>query len=171
MSSLNINLTEVNAETVLLEFSGALDESSGERLPELSSRRYIFDLSKVVRVSSAGADVWCRWTRGQEKNKAVISLQKIPACFIRVANVITDVIPKTWEIESFFVPYISSNQTASENILFEKDRHFSKTELVIPPKVQGEIEPQALEPDIHPAKYFRFLWHRWPEMKIKTLSI
>jgi len=170
MSGLQINLTEIGAETFLLEFSGALDEASGERLPELNSARYVFDLSKVARVSSAGADVWCRWIRSQDKKKAQITLRKMPPCFIRVANVITDVIPKTWEIESFFVPYISAAQSASENILFEKDRHFSKTELVIPPKVQGEIEPQALEPDVHPAKYFRFLWHRWPEMNIKTLS-
>lgn len=164
----------INGEEHTFIFRGSIDENASKKMPQVpknSDISIVIDLDKVLYISSFGADIWKRWMRAEFDSTIYhVTVQRIPPCFIRVLNVMSELIPANWDIESFYVPYAGAADSAPENVLFLKEKNFSKTDLIIPPMVLSKIDDRKLQPDVHPAKYFRFLWNRFENIKIRTLE-
>lgn len=170
MKELSVEVSQRGQQTDVV-FSGTLDESAATKMPgEIKGKEIAIDLYRLSYISSFGADVWLRWLKSSFEPDSRVLVKRAPPCFVRVLNIIPSLIPIAWEIESFYVPYVSVTGKNSENVLFEKGKHFTEADLIIPPLLRSEIDNQRLEPDVHPARYFRFLWNRFENIKIKTIG-
>ncbi len=151
--------------TPVFFFAGAIDESSLLDLKLPTDRPVALDLHSLVRVNSAGIQKWIFWTKENLKAKAV-SLRRINPSLARVASITEGLMPSTWDIESFYVPYVNESNSEPEDILYIRDRHFTARELRIPPVVSSTVTQHRLALDVIPEKYFLFLKMRYPGISI-----
>lgn len=159
----------IHFKDTVLEFVGPLDEQALHGLPDsvVGSCR-TFDLAKVSRVNSAGAALWIRWWRKLQLDSTKFTVKRLHSSFIRTLNSVDEMLPASWEIDSFFVPYIGKSDGVPEDVLFVRDTHFNKKEVVLPPLMSSPLDGRRLELDVDPERYFRFLMARFPGLSIKS---
>lgn len=159
----------LHLKDTVLEIKGSLDEQALNELPEsIADSCRTFDLAKVSRVNSSGAAFWIRWWRKLQLDSTQITVKRLPSSFIRTLNSVDEMLPASWEIDSFFVPYVGKSDGVPEDLLFVRDTHFNKKEVVLPPLMSSPVDGRKLELDVDPERYFRFLMTRFPGLSIKS---
>lgn len=160
----SLNYSQVNEDdsTLLLVFSGNIDENSNFPEPQtLEVKSLIIDLNKVELINSLGIRAWVRWMK--ELPSKIITLKNCTPPIVQQMNIVSGFLPSSATIESFYVPFYCDHCDSESAVLMKRNEDFipktSEAEAKIKLKspipcdnCDAERELDALED-----KYFAFL--------------
>ena len=149
----------LGSDPIVIQFIGAMTEDadlSMLRFP--STARLELDLSQLTAINSIGIRELRNWS-GRLQNSD-LKVMFAPKCFIDQINMVPDLIPRTAEITSFYVPYYDEESGEEQRSLFTRDREFTPDQgsgykLNLPTVVDSS--GHAMEPDVIASSYFSFL--------------
>lgn len=136
---------------------GAIDENC--RLPELPASIVVplrIDLSGIKSINSVGCREWTVWLK---KVQALggIHLYRCPSVFISQVNILVGFVPEDIVIESFYVPYYCESCGAEESVLYERGKHFTDINAIVPKEtIICPVCSASMGLDVVKERYFNF---------------
>lgn len=144
------------SEHILLKITGGIDghiDFPRFLIPE--GRWLVIDLDGFKGISSIGIQRWIQWLDSLRPKH--LTLERCPKPFVDQMNNVKNFVPKSCLVKSFYVPYYSYFTEEEAMILFVRGVHYKDKEEAISYPWVLDTSNNAMEPDIHPEKYFRFL--------------
>ena len=149
----------MGSDPIVIHFIGAMTEDadlSMLRVP--STARLEIELSQLTSINSIGIREMRNWSNSL--NNQEIKITFAPKCFIDQVNMVPDLIPRSAEISSFYVPYYSEDSGEENRSLFTLGAEFIPDEgsgfkLNLPTVSDSSGNP--MEPDVVMESYFAFL--------------
>lgn len=142
-----------NVENIL-ELSGDLDEHA--QIPTFKENKNIrINLGKVTSVNSYGVKIWCQWMNAHKDWGAVI-LEECPFVFVKNFHSVRGFLASNVTVLSFYVPYYSDETQERKDLLFMREREFTKDGFVKCPDVL-DSKGMKMELDVIETSYFSFL--------------
>lgn len=158
---INIKADPSSAETVILELAGQLMGEEETPIPALElnpKKRYVLELQNFKAINSMGIRSFVDWMRNF--TSIPLSVISCPKFFVDQINMIVGLLPPHARIESFYVPYYSENQDEEQSVLYRLGtEYFLSGEHVKlnHPQIVADSKGEAMEIDIIPDRYFKFL--------------
>jgi hypothetical protein len=153
MSAFEAKMHVNNVENIL-ELSGDLDEHS--QIPTFKERKNIrINMGKVTSINSYGVKIWCTWMASHKDWDAII-IEEAPFVFIRHISSVRGFISPIVTILSFYVPYFSDETQERKDVLFLREREFTKDGSLKIPEIL-DSKGQKMELDVIESSYFAFL--------------
>ena len=153
-------IESTNSSTIV-SIEGHVDEKSS--MPNLNANTsgdILLDLSKVQSISSLGIQKWLDWVTAFPR-KANIYLLNCPPCIILQVNMVDNFLPENAKVRSLLVPFFCTecDKEFSEKYVVGTDISFDGISVNINKKVTQACDSGecAIEQDINPEKYFKFL--------------
>jgi hypothetical protein len=136
------------------KFEGKIYENS--HFPSLGSIQsdVVIDLEGCKYINSSGVKEWIKWIRAYEGLS--FKFQNMPATMVLQANTVADFLPKTYLIESFYVPYFCEDDESRVDIKFVYGKEYKKS-VDVDDLLQLKRNGQQLEMDVSPKVFFKFL--------------
>lgn len=139
----------------VLSFIGHLTEDADlARIPLTPGVETTIDMAAVTGINSIGINAWIRWILNHKT--AELRLLNCPRPIVDQMNMVKGFVNDRVCVGSFFVPFFSPATGEEKNVLFTQGREFTTTGQVNIPSV-FDSKGNAMELDINPLLYFRFL--------------
>ena len=152
MISFNIT-TESQPDKVTYVISGYVDEKAAFPTPQMR-QKIIISLKDVVGINSIGTRSWCDWVK-QMTLPSVVYLDHCPLLFVKSFNQIIGSLNSNMVVNSFLVPYCSSDASEQKNIIFNRGSEYDDGGNLCMPKVL-DSKGEPMELDVL-NQYFKFL--------------
>lgn len=141
-----------------IKISGTLDEEAQFPQLKLAANPTFLDLNGVTSVNSVGIRNWLNWITPLSQQGQLI-FKNVPHCVVLQINMIEGFLPKTAQVESFYVPIYSEEKDEEAQILLEIGKDIQKSPtgakvLVDVAKIKGGGD---WEFDVVEKTYFKFL--------------
>lgn len=159
---LKIEVTETKSKT-LVALSEQLDDTANfTAISWARANDLEFDLSGLKMINSSGISQWITWSQTLP-GYLNISVSNLPPIFVNLWNVIQDMVPSTWRVESFYLPYVCHETQQNRNVLLIHGKNFNNAGLIepLPPTVVLDPDTQLVwELDVSLSSYVQFLTNR-----------
>jgi hypothetical protein len=143
-------------KTLLLEFSGNIDESSDfSKVPITNVTEIIIDADDVKGINSWGVREWTKWAQSLP-HTIKFTVTKCPQVMINQINLIAGFLPQGAIVASFYVPYFCNSCGHTSAVLFSPDQKTKGSPLGSEAAVCEKCGSKA-EWDIVAKTYFRFM--------------
>lgn len=157
LNKLNVKIQQTD-DKITFELSGAINETFApfvvtlsKQLPRLSYLH--FNLSGITLINSSGIREWTKLIGNAQHIEITIS--HCPKVFIDQVNTVDTFLTSNCRIQSFYIPYFNEDTNKEMNLLMEKGKHFSDSEIQIKQAItEGGVQ---YELDIIENTYFRFM--------------
>lgn len=144
----------VNTVENILELSGDLDEHC--QIPTFKENKNIrIKLGKVTSVNSYGVKIWCQWINSHKEWGAIL-LEECPFVFVKNFHSVRGFLTPNVTVLSFYVPYFSDETDERKDVLFIRERDFTKDGFIRFPEVT-DAKGIKMELDVIESSYFAFL--------------
>ncbi len=157
LNKLNIKIEQTNGK-IVFELSGAINETFApfvstlsKQLPRLSYLH--FNLNGITLINSSGTREWTKLIGNAQDIEITIS--HCPKVFIDQVNTVEGFLTSNCRINSFYVPYFNEEANKEMNLLLEKGKQFTESDIQIKQSItEGGVQYQL---DIIEKTYFRFM--------------
>ncbi len=151
MNKLNIH-TEINNDTILVKFSGPIDEDSVfDKIKNLNFAKYIFDFEKISMINSCGIREWIKFIN--EIKTGELCYTNCPQIIIEQINMVHGFIKKGASVDSFIAPYFCEKCDDEKKVLLKSSEVIGAEA----PKKNCMKCQSELDFDAIPRQYFSFL--------------
>ncbi len=154
MSKHNISISQVQSRKIV-QVEGVLDEDFVfTKYPLNGADEIEFHLGKLKQLNSCGIREWLKWLNSVTDVKTIFC--ECPKVFVDQMNMIDGFMPSNCRVESFYVPFFNELAGSEMLVLFSNGKEYSNGEVHFPIDIKDE-SGQAMQLDVIPAKYFKFL--------------
>lgn len=154
-NSSDIFIVEPTAEYTRIKIVGNIDASVDFPQITLVAGQLLLDLESFHGISSIGIRRWILWLDSLRPKHLI--LEKCSKPFVDQMNNVQHFVPRNCTVKSFYVPYYSPMTEGETQVLYEHGVNYATQDAEISHPWVLDAQNNAMEIDVHPDRYFRFL--------------